>query len=127
MSLKYTTPVPNLIFDTFLPSLNKSELKVLLVIIRQTNGWIDRRTGKRKQFDWIASSQFERKTGLKKRIISIAIDSLVNKGLIEVRSRHNKVLRTPKERQGKKKLYLGLTILFSKTEIKSWRLNHMKS
>ena len=79
MTLKQTTPVPNIIFDTFLPTLNKSETKVLLVIIRQTYGWIDRRTGSRKQFEWIATSVFEKRTGLSKRIISSAIESLAKK------------------------------------------------
>ena len=58
MMLNQTTPVPNILFDALLPTLTESELKVLLVIIRQTYGWFDFKTKKRKQRDWISYSQF---------------------------------------------------------------------
>lgn len=109
MGYKYTTPVPNLVFDTFLPTLNKAELKLLLIIIRQTNGWVDFKTGRRKTFDWIALSQFMKKTGLAERTISLSLDSLVSKGVIEIRSSQRKVLSKPQQRQGQKRLFYGLT------------------
>ena len=70
------TQVPNILFDTHLPNLTESELKILLVIIRQTYGWIDKFTGKRKIKDRISQSQFRIKTGLSKRIISKTLKML---------------------------------------------------
>ena len=66
MTYEQTTQVPNILFDLHLPSLTESELKILLIIIRQTYGWIDRYTGKRKLQDRISHSQFITKSGLTK-------------------------------------------------------------
>lgn len=46
--MKNSTQVPNILFDQYLPKLTEAELKIVLVIIRQTNGWIDKFTGKEK-------------------------------------------------------------------------------
>jgi hypothetical protein len=46
--IKNSTMVPNVILDHYLSSLTAAELKVLLVIVRQTVGWADKCTGKRK-------------------------------------------------------------------------------
>ena len=45
-------------FDVHLKELKQAELKVLLIVIRQTLGWADRRgmLG-RKEMDWISGSQ----------------------------------------------------------------------
>ena len=65
-----TTPVPNVILDSYLKQLNSTELKVLLVVIRQTLGWADRRgMFGRKETDWISGSQLKQKTGSSKRAI----------------------------------------------------------
>ena len=58
--MNYTniTYVPNYIFDSFLPVLTLAELKVYLIIVRQTNGWVNKATGTRKQSDRISRSQF---------------------------------------------------------------------
>ena len=58
MEYKQTTQVPNFIFDICLSQLTEAELKVLLVVIRQTLGWLDKLTGKRKSRDRITISQF---------------------------------------------------------------------
>ena len=50
MEYQKTTHVPNELFDTYLPKLSFSELKILLYIIRQTYGW-KLKNGKRKQFE----------------------------------------------------------------------------
>lgn len=84
MRYTQTTYIPNEIFDIHLKSLTKAELKILLIILRQTNGWIDKRTGKRKQRDRISHSQFMDKTGLCRRVVSEAVQSLLNKKLIQV-------------------------------------------
>jgi hypothetical protein len=79
------------------------------VIVRQTFGWVDDRTGKRKVRDRISGSQFRIKTGLSKRNITKTIQSLVAKNLIEVTSFKWDVLHSPDERQGKTHLYYSLS------------------
>jgi hypothetical protein len=101
-----TTPVPNLFFDAYLKELKSIELKVLLVVIRQTLGWADRRAVfGRKEIDWISSSQLQQKTGGSKRAITSAIDTLVRKRLIEILDEKGNILDTSEKRQGKTKLY----------------------
>lgn len=99
------TPTPNILFDQFLKELNNSEIKILLVIIRQTNGWVDKKTGKRKDRDRITYSQFIKKTGLSRRIISEAINSLSKKELIKITDNSGKILNTPDERKGQLSIY----------------------
>lgn len=108
MDYKRSTFVPNSLFDAHLKELSMSELKVLLVIIRQTNGWIDKNTGKRKKRDRITHQQFQDKTGLSVRIIGKAIQALSTKGLIVVTNITNKSLATPEERKGNRLLFYGL-------------------
>ncbi len=80
-----STPVPNCLFDSILPTLKPAELKILLIIIRQTYGWIDPRfPKKRKQSDWISQSQFQHKTGLSRKAVSTAIASLIRRKLVRV-------------------------------------------
>jgi len=80
-----STPVPNCLFDEILPSLKPAELKILLIIIRQTYGWIDPRfPKKRKQSDWISQSQFQHKTGLSRKAVSSALASLIRRKLVRV-------------------------------------------
>jgi biotin operon repressor len=104
-----TTPVPNIIFDRYLKDLNLAELKVLLVVIRQTLGWADRRgMYGRKETDWISGSQLREKTGSSKRAITSAVDCLVRKRMIEVHDDRGKVLNDSLERKGKTRLYYSL-------------------
>ena len=80
-----STPVPNCLFDSILPILKPAELKILLIIIRQTYGWIDPRfPKKRKQSDWISQSQFQHKTALSRKAVSTAITSLINRQIVRV-------------------------------------------
>lgn len=102
---KRTTFVPNYLFDDFLPHLSESELKVYLVIIRQTLGWHDKRTGKRKIRDRITNGQFKTKTGLSDRSINRAIQKLIIRKLIEVTNGKREVLRLGSERKGQPILY----------------------
>ena len=104
-----TTPVPNVILDIYLKELNSAELKVLLIVIRQTLGWADRRgMFGRKETDWISGSQLRQKTGSSKRAITTAIDLLVRKKIIEILDEWGNVLEYPEERQGKTKLFYRL-------------------
>lgn len=105
-----TTPVPNVFFDIYLKELKSAELKVLLVVIRQTLGWKDRRgmLG-RKECDWISASQLQKKTGSSKRAITSATDALVKKKLIEILDCNGTILEHSAQRQGKIKLFYRLT------------------
>jgi len=100
----FTTPVPNLLFDSCLSNLTYAELKVLLVIVRQTFGWQQSKS-QRKQRDWINGSQFVKKTGLSRKAISTAVNNLVNRQLIKVTDYAGFSLKTPEERRGIPRLY----------------------
>ena len=104
-----TTSVPNVFFDVHLKELKQSELKVLLVVTRQTNGWKDGRgLYGRKEKDWISGSQLQQKTGCSIRAITKAINILSHKQLIEILDEKGNVLNTPEKRQGKTKLFYSL-------------------
>jgi len=94
-----------MLVDTLLPYLTETELKMILVIIRQTNGWIDRRTGLRKTRDRISHSQFVRKTGLCRKSISKTIKSLVGKDLISVTDQYGNILTESEDRKGMRMFY----------------------
>ena len=101
-----TTPVPNAVFDRWLRELKCAELKILLVIIRQTLGWKDNKSGTgRKKIDWIAGSQLREKTGSSPRAICSATEVLVRKNLIEVLGENGAFLDSPEKRKGKMKLF----------------------
>lgn len=109
MRYQETTQVPNVVFDTYLPILSGSEYKVLSIIIRQTYGWIDKNTGKRKTRDRISHGQFMQKSGLSRRVISQTIKSLVNKGIVTVGDRDGNALTSAPHRKGLSHLYYGMT------------------
>lgn len=107
-----TTPVPNVLFDLLLKDLKASELKILLVIIRQTIGWVDKKEkGGRKSRDWISTSQLERKTGSSRRAISSGLASLVQMRLIKITDERGFPLDQANERKGKVRLYYELSSL----------------
>ena len=103
---KETTPVPNIIVDRYMKVLSCSEFKILLIIIRQTYGWIDKATGKRKVRDHITLGQFALKTGVCKRTVTSSIRRLLERGLISVTDEHGNLLLLGSDRRGKV-LYYG--------------------
>ncbi|MBP6977622.1 MAG: replication protein [Lentimicrobiaceae bacterium] len=104
-----TTPVPNVILDSYLKDLSSAELKVLLVVIRQTLGWADLKTKDgRKESDWISTSQLQQKTGSSHRAITSAIDLLVKKKIIQIHDQQGNLLDQPGLRRGKTKLFYRL-------------------
>lgn len=114
MNYRQTTQVPNEIFDKHLPNLTESEIKILLVIIRQTYGWIDTNTGKRKCRDRITQSQFVSKAGLSPRIVSKTLKMLSDKGLIAITDVYSKLLNNAQDRKGKAVLFFSFnTVHFS--------------
>lgn len=115
-----TTQVPNEIFDQQLPYLNQAQLKVLLVVIRQTVGWIDPKTKQRKRKDWISISFFSKRTRLTHKSISMAISELVYKELIVALDNNERELRHPKDRRGKKRIYYAYAPYFRALKKKTW-------
>jgi len=92
--------VPNVILDELLPDLTNPELRVLLVIDRQTLGWqVDRKTKERKTRDWITHSQFGEKTGLGETSVKKGISGLLRRELIIITNEQNKMLWTAEERR----------------------------
>lgn len=101
MYYRNTTQVPNFVLDKWLKTLTRSEILILLIIIRQTIGWFDSYTGKRKEMDRITQSQFVLKTGLTSRMVSKSLNSLLEKKLISVYDKNRSELQTAIERKGK--------------------------
>ncbi len=83
-----------------MPRLRDTELRVLLVVVRQTLGWqAGPETARRKERDWLTQSQIMRRTGRASGAVARAVDALVRAGLIEVSDRAGAPLRTPAERR----------------------------
>lgn len=72
------TQTPNSFFDEWVPKLKEGELRVMLVIMRQTFGW-------QKTWDYISLSQLEKKTGMYRQGVIQALRSLIKKGLVAKR------------------------------------------
>lgn len=86
MDYRATTMTPNKLY-TLLSSLTEKELKLLLVIIRQTAGWIDPVTKKRKERDYISHRFFIRATGLSSKSVSSGLNMLIQKNLIAIENK----------------------------------------
>jgi hypothetical protein len=98
--LACTTPVPNALLDDVLPLLTGAEVKVLLVVLRQTAGWsVGGDWRRRKEQDWITQSQYKHRTGLASEAVSRSINNLVRRGLLEVRDGQGAPLDTPAARR----------------------------
>jgi hypothetical protein len=80
-----------------------------MVIIRQTNGWINTRTKARKIRDRISHSQFMEKTGLSRRLISQTISKLQRRGLIDVKDHLGKTLASGREITGRMDIFYSST------------------
>lgn len=70
------TQTPNEFFDEIAKTLKEGELRVLLVIMRQTFGWGN------KQWDRISLSQFVEKTGMEEKSVCRSLQSLIEKKLV---------------------------------------------
>jgi len=101
------TGVPNQVFDIHLQHLGYAELKILLVIIRQTYGWRDKKTKSHKERDWISRQFFVKKTGLSKRAVSKAIAQLQEKNLIIITDSKGSSLSSANCRKKRTKLYFS--------------------
>ena len=73
-----STQVPDIILDEWMPHLSGAELAVVLAVARKTFGW-------GKSFDRIGTMQMMECTGLKRRAVQIACDSLEATGILAIR------------------------------------------
>ena len=102
-------PFPNWLVDELMPELKDTEWRIVCIIVRQTQGWRDPHTGRRKQMDWLTQSQLMRRTGRASEAVSHAIDKLVRSGIIEVVDNLGTVYRNANERRRcTKNLYFRL-------------------
>lgn len=85
--------IPSTILDRWLPRLKDTELRLLLIVARQTVG----RGG--KPADWLSHSQLKARTGRASEAVSAAVDSLIQKGLLEVFTVTGERLPTPEARR----------------------------
>ena len=80
--------VPRAFLFHVLPGLSDTELRVLLVVLVRTVGWVEQ--GKPKSRAWIARSVFVAETGRSADAITRATQSLINKGLLQVTNEQGK-------------------------------------
>ena len=95
--------------------MTDAEFRIVSIVTRATFGWIlNKKTGMRKEEDWISLSQMVEKSGKSPRAIKYAIQSCIEKRWIEVRGQGGELLNTGTKRQkyGRKLFYrLGPQIL----------------
>ena len=94
-------PVPLRLVDEVMPRLRDTELRVMLVVLRQTWGWRADRSegGKHKRRDWLSHRQLCRRTGRSSDAISGAVASLVAAGLLVVEDAGGTALATAEQRR----------------------------
>lgn len=90
---------------------------MLLVVIRQTNGWVDRKYGGRRKYARISHTLFMDMCGLSRRSVCGAIQSLVEKRYVEVMDRNGVVL-SPRQRRGRWCLYYRCLLNFGEQRVK---------
>lgn len=69
------TQAPNVCFDEIFKTLKEGELRVILVLIRQTFGW-------HKSIERISLGQIADKSGIDRRSVCRSLNSLIAKGLV---------------------------------------------
>lgn len=77
-------PVPNALFDEWLPLLSDTEARVILVTIRATLGWRQSGGSGYRSRDWLSHAYLCRRTGRQSEAVSRAIQGLVGRGLLTV-------------------------------------------
>lgn len=124
-----TTPVPNVLLDRVMPILRDTELRVLLVVARQTRGWQDGpSSSQRKERDWLTQRQLMGRTGRGSGAVAHAVDALVQAGLIEVQDRAGTPLNTAAERRRHLgRLYYRLGPASASVEVKAAKSKVLKS
>ncbi len=70
------TQSPNVLFDEVFKTLKEGELRIVLVLIRQTFGW-------HKQWDQISIGILSDKSGMERKSVCRSLNSLIEKGIVE--------------------------------------------
>ena len=94
-----STPFPSHLIDDVMPSLKDTEWRVLCVIVRQTLGWKQGDSGKRKYSDWLSHRQLMTRTGRSSEAICNALDVLVRRNLIVIENVDGELMLLPHERR----------------------------
>ena len=95
-------PLPVRLTDEIMPRLKDTELRVMLVVFRQTWGFLadpDDRSRGHKRRDWLSHRQLCRRTGRGSDAVSAAVASLTIAGLIVVEDASGTPMPTPEERR----------------------------
>ena len=114
---KKTTQIPNVLFDNYLLALTGAELKILLVIMRQTHGWIDNVINLEKLVTGSLTASLWQRQGYPRRIISQTIPKLQRKGLIAVTDYTGRSLLKGSERTGRTHIFYSSTCAFHDTDL----------
>lgn len=101
------TQSPNICYDEIFKTLKEGELRVILVIIRQTFGW-------HKPADRISLSQLAEKSGMERKSVCRSLNSLIEKGL---------VIKNKFGDPGKERCYFSLAV--ENTDIKEKELDEL--
>ncbi len=86
--------LPVLLVDEVLPMLKDTELRVLLIVLRQTHV-----AGKETDKCWLTHRELCRRTGRASEAVSGAVEKLVDKGLLCVTDEAGRRLHTTSQRQ----------------------------
>lgn len=106
--LRYSTPIPNRLFDDLMKDLSASAVRVYLKIARNTLGWRDTE-GNFKKRDWISHSQFTR-VGVSRRSVTSAIEELLLLGLIRATDELGKPLNRAEQRKHAKRIFYSVVL-----------------
>lgn len=118
MDYTATTMTPNRLYG-LLKSLSEKELKLLLIIIRQTAGWIERKTGKRKERDYISHRFFMNATGLSSKSVSSGLGLLLQKNLIVIETASGIEITTEVQRQSRCRKFYRCLLFEKQIPVKS--------
>jgi len=104
---KNSTQTPNVLFDHLLKVLrSRAQLCVLLIIIKRTIGTAHPTIkGKRVERAWISQKLFMVCGNLSGKSVSMAVDSLVRAGYIEVTDEPGNIMHSKKQRRACPRLY----------------------
>lgn len=108
MNYKETTQLPNSLIDIHLKNLSEKELKILLLIIRQTVGFSDGHGG-RKNREWLSQKFISNRTGLSYKSISLGIHQLISKKLVIATNKKGAILSEPEARKGCLRIFYAST------------------
>ena len=108
MNYKETTQIPNAVIDVHLKNLSEKELKILLLIIRQTIGFSDGKGGRKKR-EWLSQRFISTRTGLSNKSISLGLRELISKNIVIATNKKGALLDNPEARKGCLRIFYAST------------------